>query len=725
MKKNSIFIEQLTDEITQTRNVTQAQTLLYSLCEKCEIVEKAVDHCIVSHAGQYRKSGEPYAIHPILVASIVAYMGGDENMIVAALLHDVVEDTDCTLNEVEEAFGGEVAKLVEGLTKIVAIREDKLASSDSNERLASSALTFRKMLLISIEDVRVLVVKLCDRLHNMLTLDALRPEKQKRIAEETLMVYAPIAHRLGISSIKNLLEDLSFKYAMPEEYAKIYGYLDENKQQLALKLNDFYDRVSRILLQNGFTEGSFEMQKRIKHYYSIYLKMQRKGISIEEVLDLLAIRIIVNEPLDCYKALGSLHINFNPLISRFKDYVALPKQNGYQTIHTTIFDSKSIFEAQIRTFDMHKTAEYGVAAHWKYKSGASFIAPKLDWLSDIGMQNEAENNPEELYEYAKDSLYVEDIAVYSPKGAVFTLPRGATALDYAYEIHTEVGLYAKEAYINRIRMPLLTELKNGDIVRIVTGDEPKYRCSWVNSVKTGKARATIRNLCKQKIKEINNEIAVDILKSIFDASKDKILSWCEQENLGKKIFKAATDSVFLQDAVNMLKKYVRKERPFMLALGDKYQVKKQKFENIVIYSNHKISNVEFDYCCNPKRGDSIVGFRNGHNVTVHHKLCERAGKLLENEEVVFVKWTRNAPQRYKILLNLENRKGSLAEFLTYLARLDVNLASITLNESSDATRDIFIVIVEIKENVDINRVTEKLRDRFKIIDCVSQNDAYN
>ena len=725
MKKNSIFIEQLTDEITQTRNVTQAQTLLYSLCEKCEIVEKAVDRCIVSHAGQYRKSGEPYAIHPILVASIVAYMGGDENMIVAALLHDVVEDTDCTLNEVEEAFGGEVAKLVEGLTKIVAIREDKLASSDSNERLASSALTFRKMLLISIEDVRVLVVKLCDRLHNMLTLDALRPEKQKRIAEETLMVYAPIAHRLGISSIKNLLEDLSFKYALPEEYAKIYGYLDENKQQLALKLNDFYDRVSRILLQNGFTEGSFEMQKRIKHYYSIYLKMQRKGISIEEVLDLLAIRIIVNEPLDCYKALGSLHINFNPLISRFKDYVALPKQNGYQTIHTTIFDSKSIFEAQIRTFDMHKTAEYGVAAHWKYKSGASFIAPKLDWLSDIGMQNEAENNPEELYEYAKDSLYVEDIAVYSPKGAVFTLPRGATALDYAYEIHTEVGLYAKEAYINRIRMPLLTELKNGDIVRIVTGDEPKYRCSWVNSVKTGKARATIRNLCKQKIKEINNEIAVDILKSIFDASKDKILSWCEQENLGKKIFKAATDSIFLQDAVNMLKKYVRKERPFMLALGDKYQVKKQKFENIVIYSNHKISNVEFDYCCNPKRGDSIVGFRNGHNVTVHHKLCERAGKLLENEEVVFVKWTRNAPQRYKILLNLENRKGSLAEFLTYLARLDVNLASITLNESSDATRDIFIVIVEIKENVDINRVTEKLRDRFKIIDCVSLNDAYN
>lgn len=325
---------------------------------------------------------------------------------------------------------------------------------------------------------------------------------------------------------------------MPDEYAKIYNYLDKHKQQLALKLNAFYEKVGQILLQNGFSEGSFEIQKRIKHYYSIYLKMQRKGISIEEVLDLLAIRIIVQKPLDCYLALGNLHINFNPLISRFKDYIALPKQNGYQTIHTTIFDNKSIFEAQVRTYDMHKTAEYGVAAHWKYKNGeGSLLNPKLDWLNDIGMQNgESENNPEELYEYAKDSLYIEDIAVYSPKGEVFTLPRGATALDYAYEIHTEIGLYAKEAYINRVKMPLLTELKNGDIVRIVTGDEAKYRCSWMNSVRTGKARATIRSFCKQKIKEINHKIAVDILKSVFSVSSQRILDWIEREKFKQENF---------------------------------------------------------------------------------------------------------------------------------------------------------------------------------------------
>ncbi|WP_180374468.1 RelA/SpoT family protein [Campylobacter pinnipediorum] len=724
LKKNNIFLEQLLDEIVVCKNIPDAKELLFSLCEKNENIIKAIDLCILAHTGQYRKSGEPYAIHPILVACIVAYMGGGESMIMAAILHDVVEDTVKTQEDIKVEFGEEVSKLVEGLTKIVNIREDKLASSSSNEKLANSALNFRKMLLISIEDVRALVVKLCDRLHNMLTLDALKPEKQKRIAEETMMVYAPIAHRLGISSIKNILEDLSFKYILPEEYEKIDKYLNEHKQQLTLKLNSFLEKIGQILLKNGFIDGNFEMQKRIKHYYSIYLKMQRKGFSIEEVLDLLAVRILVKNPLDCYLALGNLHINFNPLISRFKDYIALPKQNGYQTIHTTIFDDKSIFEVQIRTFDMHKTAEFGVAAHWKYKGG-SMLNPKLDWLNDIGMQNEAENNPEELYEYAKDSLYTEDIAVYSPKGGIFTLPRGATVLDYAYEVHTEIGLYAKEAFVNRVKVPLLTELKNGDIVRIITSDEPKYRCSWIQSVKTGKAKATIRALCNQKLKDLNNTIAIEILQSIFDVSRKKVLLWIEKENLSKKIYRIATDSIYLQEVVNLFKKHIKKDRPFILTLGDKYSVKKQKFENIVIYSNHKITNVEFDYCCNPKRGDDIIGFRQNHNAIVHHKLCERANKFISDKnEMIFVKWTRNAPHRYKIILSLENRKGSLAEFLTYLTKFGINLATIGLNESSGVTSNIFILSVEICDGISVDMVKKRLKERFKIIDFISENDAY-
>lgn len=724
---NEGYLDHLIEEITQTRDLEVAKEILFRLKKPTPMLLNAINLCIEKHNNQFRKSGEPYSIHPILVSCIVAFMGGDDDMIISALLHDVVEDTECSLEEVGDAFGDGVSKLVEGLTKIITIREDKLApSSETNAKLRTSALTFRKMLLVSIEDVRVLVIKLCDRLHNMLTLDALSPEKQKRIGEETLVVYAPIAHRLGISSIKNMLEDLSFKYVMPKEYEMIDGYINEHKQQLQMNLNKFSVKITELLLTNGFTEDSFEIQKRLKHYYSIYLKMQRKGISIQEVLDLLAVRVIVREVKDCYIALGVIHNKFNPLISRFKDYVSLPKQNGYQTIHTTVFNETMIIEAQIRTFDMHNTAEYGIAAHWKYKYSGS-VNLKLDWLSDISMKENDydEHNAEELYEYAKDSLYVEDIAVYSPKGGIFTLPRGATALDYAYEIHSQVGLKAIEAFVNRVRVPLLTELKNGDIVHIITGSEPRYRCSWLGSVKTGKARATIKSFCKQKIREINYEVALNILCAIFNTKQHSILRWLESENLIKRIGKAAYDSVYLKDVVNALKKYPKNERLFSLNFADRYTVKKQKFDNLVVYSNYKINDVEFDYCCNPKRGDNIIGFRNSHSVTAHHKLCERAANLMKNGyEMVFVKWTRNAPHRYKIILNLENKRGSLASFLTYLARLQVDVVSIRLDENDETSSDFFELTIELSENLDSNSIKERLKERYKIAEFTSLNDAY-
>ena len=718
---NDDYLEHLIDDIVETNDIEGAKKLFYQIEQPTPLLVNAIQLCIRQHDGQFRKSGEPYAIHPILVSCIVAFLGGDDDMIIAALLHDVVEDTDYTLDKIIDEFGEGVAKLVEGLTKIVTIRDDKLAhSNEATSKLKATALTFRKMLLVSIEDVRVLVVKLCDRLHNMLTLGALRPDKQVRIAQETLLVYAPIAHRLGISAIKNFLEDLSFKYVMPHEYEKIDKYLTENKQQLWINLNAFSTKISELLLTNGFTYDSFKIQKRLKHYYSIYLKMQRKGISIEEVLDLLAVRIIVKEPEDCYLVLGIIHMKFNPLISRFKDYVALPKQNGYQTIHTTVFNENMIIEAQIRTFDMHQTAEYGVAAHWKYKYNGS-INPKLDWLSDIGIKED--DDVENLYEYAKDSLYVEDIAVYSPKGGIFTLPRGATALDYAYEIHSEVGLRATQAYVNRIRVPLLTELKNGDIVHIITGNEPHYRCSWLNSVKTGKAKATIKSFCKQKLHDINQEVALNMLCAIFSARKKTIKNWLENENLIKKFSRIAYDSVYLKDVVNALKKYPKKEKLFFFT--DKSEIKKQKFDNIVVYSNFNVSSVEFDYCCNPKRGDDIMGFRNGHDVSVHHKPCERALNLMRNgNENIFVKWTRIAPHRYKIILSIENKRGSLASFLAYLAKLDVDLVSIKLSENSEKSVDYFEMTIELNENLNSNDIKEKLKNKYKIIEFTSLNDAY-
>ncbi len=716
-------IEELSKKIAASRDIDASISVLKSFTQITPIVQKAIDFAIKQHNGQFRKSGEEYVNHPILVAALVGYYGGDEAMVVAGLLHDVVEDTDCDVQTIDKVFNKEIGSLVEGLTKIMEIRDVELVPSSSSERIISSALTFRKMLLASISDVRVLIIKLCDRMHNMMTLDGLSSAKQKRISEETVVVYGPIAHRLGISSIKNYLEDKSFFYVMPQEYKKIDDFIDEHRQQLQLRLNHFASKIRVLMTKAGFSDESFKIIKRVKHHYSIYLKMQRKGISMEEVLDLLAIRVIVENTLDCYKVLGIIHQKFNPLIARFKDYIAIPKENGYQTIHTTVFDDKSIIESQIRTFDMDKTAEFGLAAHWKYKSGG--LNPKLEWLNELKAQNEEIENIEEFYEIAKDNLYSEDIAVFSPKGDIFTLPRSATVLDFAYEVHTEVGLYAKESYVNKQKVPLLSELKNGDIARIVTSDEPKLRCSWVNSVKTGKARNTIRLNCRLKIKEINHKVAISLLKSTFNSKEIKILDWLEKENLTKKIFKIATDSIYFKDVVNALKKYIKSDRLiFPLLKIDRYKIKKQKFENIVVYSNLHISNVYFDFCCHPKRGDNILGLKKGSDVFVHHKLCDRASKLMdENGAMVFVKWTKDAPDKYKLLISLENKKGSLAAFLQYLAKMQINLITIELGNSEEGHADYFEMILELPD-ISIELIRKNLKSKYRVIEFVSVNDAY-
>lgn len=727
-----LFFDKLVEEVRQCKDLQKASALLFRLFPESKRVQKAVEFCIQAHQGQVRKSGEPYAVHPILVACFVAFLSHNEAMILAALLHDVIEDTPHNEEELKQEFGNEVTRLVGGLTKITDIREDKFLDSKVGKNLAKSALSFRNMLLASIEDASVLIIKLCDRLHNMLTLESLREDKRKRISEETLVVYAPIAHRLGISSIKNFLEDLSFQHLMPEEYAQIDKYINSNDQHMQLGLNEFISKLDLLFQKNGFRSGSFEIHKRIKHNYSIYLKMQRKGISIEEVLDLLGVRIIVKQLSDCYLALGILHTNFNPLVSRFKDYIALPKQNGYQTIHTTIFDTRNIIEAQIRTFDMHQIAELGVAAHWKYKEGKDMIAtPKLDWLNDISMQsaNHIENsenyNAVELYEYAKESLYIEDIAVYSPKGEIFTLPRGATVLDYAYEVHTKLGLYAKSAYVNRMKVPLLTKLKNGDIVRIVTSNEKMYRCSWVDSVKTGKAKAAIREFCKQKIREVNYQASINILASVFNQSQETITEWVEKEHLERKIRQICTNSIYFKEVVNILKKYAKKFYIFNKYF-DKYEIKELKFENITAYSNHKIANMDFDFCCHPKRGDEILAFVESGNITLHHKFCNNASEMLEEKKaMVFVEWSHKVAQSYKLIFSLENKKGALAEFLTTLSKMQANVLSINLSHSAESSSDYFEANVEFPAKTKINDAKERLKTQYKILDFTSLNDAYN
>ena len=707
------------DIIRNIHDVDSATNYLFEQVEPSQTLTKALSFSKESHKHQVRKSGEPYVVHPILVAAIVVSITSDESMAIAALLHDVVEDTDVSIDEIEERFGKDVAHLVAGLTKIDSLRDHELIPSSSNERLILSALTFRKMLLASIKDVRVLVVKLCDRFHNMLTLDALKPDKQRRISEETLVVYAPIAHRLGISFLKNILEDLSFGYLFPREKQKIDKYLEENYYDIEMKLNEIKTTITELLVKNGFVEDEFEILSRIKHRYSIYLKMQRKGVSIDEILDLLAVRIITKEPVKCYTILGLVHLNFRPLASRFKDYISIAKDNGYQTIHTTVFHNTAIFEVQIRTFEMHKTAELGVAAHWKYKSGGNNV--KLDWLDALQYQNES---AEEFYDLIKNDLYSEDISVFSPTGDVFTLPRGAVALDFAYAVHTAVGNKALSALVNKNKSSLLTELNNGDIVKIITGESEVPRCSWLNAVKTSKAKTNMRLICNARLKEIDSKIAINIIATIMNLNHSRVKEWLERNSCNNYV-NVVHDVEHLKNLIAKYTKEISQNSRFQRFLANRrFKVKKFTMAGLEIYSSTHISNVVFDYCCHPKSGDEIMAFLDKSKVHVHHKMCSNAlEKLNANEPMVFIRWAKRKLYKYKLIASLHNEKGALAEFLTYLVKLDIDIHSIELGKNSGDYTKFCELEFETKE-ADINAFRAKIDSKIKVIDLVQTNDAY-
>ncbi|WP_294953412.1 RelA/SpoT family protein [Sulfurovum sp.] len=683
---------------------------------------KALELAMAAHEGQQRKSGEPYIVHPIIVAAITAAFSNDETMVQAALLHDVVEDTPYEIEDILAQFGDDVAHLVEGLTKIVELRDEELVPFGSDERLINSALTFRKMLVASIKDIRVLVIKLCDRLHNMLTLDALSVQKQKRIAEETLVVYAPIAHRLGISRLKNNLEDLSFFYIYPEDYKKIDTYIKSNAQNLQFKLNAFIHKVRDTMHKDGFLDKDFEIIGRVKHYYSIYLKMHRKGVSIDEVLDLLAIRIIVKEPIECYRVLGLMHLNFTPLISRFKDYIAIPKENGYKTIHTTLFNEEGIVEAQIRTTEMHRLAEYGVAAHWKYKDGGSGV--NLEWLESLHYQNES---VEEFYELAKSDLFSEDITVFSPKGDYFTLPKGSVALDFAYAIHSEVGANAIGALVNKHKSSLLTVLKNGDIVKILKDNEVHLHCSWLDTVKTSKAKEGIRSHCRARIREVDTLSAYNILGTLFSRHPDKMKLLIQRMNLQDSIYKLPTQLSYYKDVIRKVAEYMgEKEVRFWELLKRGYKVPKLKeIEYFKFFTNKPLDGVEFDYCCHPKVGDQIVAFYKDSKAIIHHKLCKHAyAKIKAGESMVHVDWRASKMSRYRLIISLQNKKGELADMLTKLTQLDLNVISIELGIQSSESAEYCQLDVESSESKK-SVLEEKLSQRFKLIEIISLDDAYN
>ncbi|PHR54614.1 MAG: bifunctional (p)ppGpp synthase/hydrolase [Arcobacter sp.] len=716
-------MKHIIDALQDIHDLDEAKAFFQDKVKPSALVKKALQFSEEAHIGQTRKSGEPYIIHPILVASIVSSISEDEAMVIAALLHDVVEDTRFSIKDVEKDFGEDVAHLVEGLTKIDKMRDSELIPSSSDEKLIVSALSFRKMLLASIQDVRVLVVKLCDRLHNMLTLDALPVSKQERISEETMVVYAPIAHRLGISALKNALEDLSFKYIFPDDAARINDYLQENFHQIHESINEFISRVTKTMIKNGFCEDDFEIKSRVKHSYSIYLKMQRKGISIDEVLDLLAIRILVKDPISCYKVLGLMHLHFKPLSSRFKDYLAIAKDNGYQTLHTTVFDNTSIFEVQIRTFEMHETAELGVAAHWKYKGSESNVSNiNLEWMQNLQVQGDS---VEEFYELVKNDLYSEDILIFSPNGDPFTLPRGAVVLDFAYAIHSQVGNSATGCMINKSKATLLTELKNGDLVSINTEDEEITRCSWIDTVKTSKAKSNMRLICKQRLNHINTLSGLNIFANVLQLNQPRIIEWLDNNKLMDTICKTAFDGEYLKLLVRKYLEEIQKNSRFAGFLKrNKFKLKEYSFGSVKIFSNTSISDMVFDYCCHPKAGDEIIAFKIGNKAHLHHKLCQHAYSLIEEETpMLSVQWSTQKVFHYHLIVSLQNAKGALANFLLYLAKMDIDLSSIELGKEKKSHVHFCEIEMQSLEG-DLAKIRKKIDTKHKIIQLIRTDDAY-
>jgi len=660
------------------------------------LIQKALLFCINAHRNQFRKSGEPYVIHPILVSTITAYFSHDEHMVISALLHDVVEDSKFSREDILVNFGEDVAYIVDGLTKI-----------------SSQASTFRKMLIASRDDIRVLVIKLCDRVHNMLTLDALPHTKQIRISEETLNVYAPIAHRLGMSIIKNSLEDLGFYYLYPKEYKEIENYIKKYQQKIQLSFNHFVSQTKDILSSKGYKDTNVQISSRIKHYYSIYLKMQRKGINIDEVLDLQAIRIIVDSELDCYQVLGLIHIKYKPLLARFKDYIAIPKENGYKTIHTTIFYDSKIYEVQIRTINMHHIAQYGIAAHWKYKNGEnSGDDIKLDWLHALELNSD---DIEEFYSDAKQDLYSEEVVVYSPKGDMFTLPRGATAYDFAYEIHTDVGEKALVAIINKEKKPLLTQLVSGDIVFIDTGIDSTPRCSWINMVTTSKSKKAIKNLCAKRIRYISELTGQNILNTIFVDFEFNVIN--------------DIDISILRKIPYDLDYFKNTKRIIEQKIFDKNKIKNLLFKsitikNIVINSNFTINNVLFDHCCHPKFGDNIVAFKDDKTAIIHHQLCDNAYKKIENhDKMLFCQWIKDKFYTYKMVVSLPNTQGELARLLTYLAFCKITILFIEYGKDKHAQNQYCAIDFEINDK-DKKKVRKIVEKKTKIIEFYGVLDAY-
>ena len=695
-----------------------------------KLIIKAYNYAKEKHGTQCRKSGEPYIIHPVQVAYILADIGLDEATICAALLHDVVEDTEVTHEDLVRDFGEEIATMVAGVTKLGELRYQ----ASTEERQVEN---YRKMFLAMGKDIRVIIIKLADRLHNLRTLKYLRRDRQIANAKETMELYAPLANRLGIYSLKWELEDLAFKYLYPEEYRELVEGIDKKREERLQFIEKIMDDI-RGQLKKQKIEA--EVTGRAKHLYSIYRKMKRDNKTLDQIYDLFALRILVNSVKDCYAALGVVHEMYSPMPGRFKDYIAVPKPNMYQSIHTTLLGDKGTpFEVQIRTWDMHRIAEYGIAAHWAYKEAnygkkgkqvVTVTKDKLAWLRETLEWQQDMKDPQEFLNTLKTELFEDEVYVFTPKGKILVLPRDATPIDFAYSIHEEIGNHMVGCKINSKMMPIITKLQSGDIVEIMTSDSQKGPSrDWLKFIKTTKAKSKIQSWFKKEQRSENIEKGKDLIEK-------------EIKRIG-----ISHDELFKQDYINAaLDRYKFKNLEDMYAsvgFGAISQVKiisrmleeyrkshkeeniEQKIEELtskrktvkpsstgVVVKGIDNCLVKLSKCCNPVPGDNIIGYiTKGRGVSVHRTDCVNVKDLLKEEDrIIDVYWYTEKTASYNVDITVyaNDRSGLLADVIQVLSNLKTKLMGLNSKATKEHIATIEITI-EVENIEELNKVLKELR----------------
>ncbi|ERI90358.1 GTP diphosphokinase [Clostridiales bacterium oral taxon 876 str. F0540] len=707
-----------------------------------EFITKAYNLAFDAHKDQKRESGEPYIIHPLEVACILAEMGLDTNTIAAGLLHDVIEDTPYNYDDLVREFNQEVADLVDGVTKL-----DKIKFKSKEEQQADNV---RKMLLAMAKDVRVILIKLADRLHNMRTLKYRPVEKQKQTAKETFDIYAPLAHRLGISKIKWELEDLAFRYTNPNEYYDLVQKISEKRVEREAYIAETTKDLKDNLLKASIVS---DIEGRPKHFYSIYRKMVSKNKTLDQIFDLTAFRILVSSVKDCYAALGIVHTMYKPIPGRFKDYIAMPKPNMYQSLHSTVIGRQGKpFEIQIRTFEMHKTAEYGIAAHWKYKeSGSSSntgLDSKLSWLRDMLEWQRDTSDAEEFMESFKIDLFSDEVFVFSPKGAVINLPSESTPIDFAYRIHTDVGNRCIGAKVNGRMVPLDYKLKTGEIVEVLTSAIAKGpSIDWLNITKSNQAKSKIRAWFKRAKRDENIIKGRDILEketkrqgcNFGEIAKgdgvDLLIKRYNLNNLEDIFVAVAVGDIMASTVVSKLKdsfiKNSKQELPTNKLVEEQINKNLAKGTNQTStgkLSSHSvvvkgISNilVRFAKCCNPVPGDDIIGYvTKGRGVSIHRKDCKNVYLLSNDEEhkIVEVNWgqAKGADYITEIQIRADDREGLLSEVMELVMETKTYLCAVNAKAISNnmAVINIKLKISDIDHLKDLMKKIKKLSGVIEI-----------